>query len=296
MNVYKGFDKDLKCRGFQYELGKTYEEDSAYLCDCGFHACEDPIDVFGYYPPAGSRYCEVELEGVADQKDNSDTKRCGSKITIGAEIGIPGIVKAHVEYVKERVKEKVEKGEAEAATAGSYGAATAGSYGAATAGYRGAATAGSYGAATAGDSGAATAGDSGAATAGSYGAATAGYSGAATAGSYGAATAGDSGAATAGSYGAATAGDSGAATAGSYGAATSRGKSSVGKDGAALARGNNVKAMGGLGAILVLVEEEADSYDIRHWKAVVVDGETIKADTWYTLNDDGDVVEEGGAE
>ena len=200
MNVYKGFDKDLKCRGFQYELGKTYEEDSAYLCDCGFHACEDPIDVFGYYPPAGSRYCEVELEGVADQKDNSDTKRCGSKITIGAEIGIPGIVKAHVEYVKERVKEKVEKGEAEAATAGSYGAAT------------------------------------------------------------------------------------------------SRGKSSVGKDGAALARGNNVKAMGGLGAILVLVEEEADSYDIRHWKAVVVDGETIKADTWYTLNDDGDVVEEGGAE
>jgi len=232
MNVYKGFDKDLKCRGFQYELGKTYEEDKAYLCDCGFHACEDPIDVFGYYPPAGSRYCEAELEGVTDQKDNSDTKRCGSKITIGAEIGIPGIVKAHVEYVKERVKEKVEKGEAEAATAGSYGAATAGFYGAATAGFYGAATAGFYG----------------------------------------------------------------AATAGFYGAATARGKASVGKDGAALARGNNVKAMGGLGAILVLVEEEADSYDIRHWKAVVVDGETIKADTWYTLNDDGDVVEEGGAE
>ena len=272
INVYKGFDKDLKCRGFQYELGKTYEEDSAYLCDCGFHACEDPIDVFGYYPPAGSRYCEVELEGVTDQKDNSDTKRCGSKITIGAEIGIPGIVKAHVEYVKERVKEKVEKGEAEAATAGYRGAATAG--------YRGAATAGSYGAATAGG----------------YGAATAGSYGAATAGSYGAATAGDSGAATAGYRGAATAGDSGAATAGSYGAATSRGKASVGKYGAALARGNKVKAMGGLGAILVLVEEETDSYDIRHWKAVVVDGETIKADTWYTLNDDGDVIEEGGAE
>jgi hypothetical protein len=98
MNVYKGFDKDLKCRGFQYELGKTYEEDKAYLCDCGFHACEDPIDVFGYYPPAGSsRYCEVELEGVTGQKDDSDTKRCGSKITRGAEIGIPGIVKAHVE-------------------------------------------------------------------------------------------------------------------------------------------------------------------------------------------------------
>ena len=264
MNVYKGFDKDLKCRGFQYELGKTYEEDSAYLCDCGFHACEDPIDVFGYYPPSESRYCEVELDNVTDQTSSNDTKRCGSKITIGAEIGIPGIVKAHIEYVKEHVQEKVEAGEAKAATAGYKGAATAGYYGAATAGYKGAATAG----------------DSGVATAGNYGVATAGYKGAATAGY----------------YGAATAGNYGAATAGNYGAATSRGKSAVGRDGAALARGNNVKVKGGLGAILVLVEEEAESYDIRHWKAVVVDGETIKADTWYTLNDDGDVVEEGGAE
>ena len=257
--MYKGFDKDLKCRDFQYEIGKEYEEAQADLCTCGFHACEDPIDVFGYYPPSESRYCEVELDNVTDQTSSDDTKRCGSKITIGAEIGIPGIVKAHIEYVKEHVQEKVEAGEAKAATAGNYGAATAGNYGAATAG------------------------DSGAATAGNYGAATAGY--------YGAATAGYKGAATAGNYGAATAGNKGAATAGDSGAATSRGKSAVGRDGAALARGNNVKVKGGLGAILVLAEEEELSYDIRNWKAFMVDGEQIKADTWYKLDESGEVVE-----
>ena len=122
---------------------------------------------------------------------------------------------------------------------------------------------------------AATAGDSGAATAGYKGAATAGNYGAATAGNYGAATAGDSGAATAGDYGAATAGDSGAAT--------SRGKSATGENGLSVARGNNVMVKGGIGAVLVICEEKADSYDIKEWKAAVVDGETIKADTWYKL-------------
>ena len=91
--------------------------------------------------------------------------------------------------------------------------------------------------------------------------------------------------ATAGSYGAATAGDSGAATAGDSGAATSRGSSAVGKNSLAVARGNNVKVKGGLGAILVIAEEYSFNYDIKAWKAVVVDGNTIKADTWYRLVD-----------
>ena len=242
MEAYKGFDKDLKCREFQYEIGGEYEEPKASMCVCGFHACEDPIDVLGYYPPASSRYCKVELDNVTGQRVEDDTKICGSKIKIGAEIGIPGIIKAHIEYVKKNVREKVEKGEAEAATAGNYGAATAGNYGAATAGYRGAATAGESGAATAGESGAATAG----------------YRG--------------------------------AATAGESGAATSRGSVCVGENGAALARGNGVKAKGGIGSVLVLVEEQIYNNDIRYWKAVVVDGEVIEADTWYTLNKDGEVV------
>ena len=62
MKAYKGFNKDMTCRGFQYEIGKAYETDAADLCSIGFHACENPLDCFGYYAPAASRYCEVEIE------------------------------------------------------------------------------------------------------------------------------------------------------------------------------------------------------------------------------------------
>ena len=261
---YKGFDKDLKCRGFQYEIGKEYEEPEADACRAGFHACERPLDVFNHYYPANSRFCEVEQSGELS-RDTDDSKVASTKIKIGAEIGIPGLVKAQIEWVKAHTT--TEHTDPERATAGECGAATAGECGAATAGSYGAATAGSYGAATAGNRGAATAGECGAATAGECGAATAG--------SYGAATAGNRGAATAGEWG--------AATAGSYGAATARGKASVGENGLAVARGNNVRVKGGLGAVLVIAEENESDYDIKDWAAVLVDGETIKADTFYML-------------
>ena len=166
MKVYKGTNKDMQCTPgntvFQYEQGVTYEKPKAELCEHGFHACEAPLDVLGYYAPGeGSRYFEAELEDVSPER-REDSKVCGKKITLGAEIGIPGLVKAHIEYVKAHTT--TEHTDPKQATAGSYGAATAGDSGAATAGYRGAATAGSYGAATAGSYGAATAGDSGAAT------------------------------------------------------------------------------------------------------------------------------------
>jgi hypothetical protein len=329
LKTYKAFDKDLSCRGFKYEVGKEYEETGDIkACEKGFHACPYPLDVFGYYAPAGSRFCEVEQSGKIDGSESD--KVCSSKIRIGAELDIRGLVKAAVSFVKERCTNECNAepgkpatagdygaatagdrgaataGDRGAATAGNCGAATAGDYGAATAGYRGAATAGNRGAATAGDSGAATAGYSGAATAGYRGAATAGNCGAATAGDRGAATAGDygaatagnrgaatagySGAATAGNCGAATAGDYGAATAGDYGAATARGKASTGSNGLSMARGNNVQVKGGIGAILVIAEEGEDTYDIVDWKAVVVDGEIVKADTWYRL-ENGELVE-----
>jgi hypothetical protein len=105
IKTYKGFDKDLKCRGFQYEIGKEYEEKKASACSCGFHACEMPIEVLGYYEPGKqSRYCEVEQSGDLS-RHGDDTKVASTKIKIGAEIGIPGIVKAQVEYVKERATE-----------------------------------------------------------------------------------------------------------------------------------------------------------------------------------------------
>ena len=281
IKAYKAFDKDLSCRGFKYEVGKEYEETGDIkACEKGFHACPYPLDVFGYYAPAGSRFCEVEQSGKID--DSESDKVCSSKIRIGAELDIRGLVKAAVSFVKERCTNECNADPGKPATAGYRGAATAGNYGAATAGYSGAATAG--------DSGAATAGYRGAATAGDYGAATAGDYGAATAGDRGAATAGDSGAATAGYRGAATAGYSGAATAGDYGAATARGKASTGSNGLSVARGNNVQVKGGIGAILVIAEEGEDTYDIVDWKAVLVDGEVVKADTWYRL-ENGELVE-----
>ena len=281
IKAYKAFDEDLSCRGFKYEVGKEYEETGDIkACEKGFHACPYPLDVFGYYAPAGSRFCEVEQSGKID--DSESDKVCSSKIRIGAELDIRGLVKAAVSYVKERCTNECNAEPGKPATAGDRGAATAGDYGAATAGY--------YGAATAGNCGAATAGDCGAATAGYYGAATAGNHGAATAGNHGAATAGNHGAATAGDCGAATAGDCGAATAGDYGAATARGKALTGSNGLSVARGKNVQVKGGIGAILVIAEERDNTYDIVDWKAVVVDGEVVKADTWYRL-ENGELVE-----
>ena len=241
IKAYKAFDKDLSCRGFKYEVGKEYEETGDIkACEKGFHACPYPLDVFGYYTPAGSRFCEVEQSGKIDGSESD--KVCSSKIRIGAELDIRGLVKAAVSFVKERCTNECNAEPGKPATAGDYGAATAGNCGAATAGYSGAATAGNRGAATAGN------------------------------------------------CGAATAGDSGAATAGDYGAATARGKASTGSNGLSMARGNNVQVKGGIGAILVIAEEGEDTYDIVDWKAVVVDGEIVKADTWYRL-ENGELVE-----
>ena len=118
MKCYKGFDKDLKCRDFQYEIGKEYEEERAEICDTGFHACENPLDIFGYYAPADSRYCEVELD--ANDQKSDDSKRVGKKISIKAEIGIAGIIKAGLEYIKGQVNWDDDK----KSNTGDYSAAT----------------------------------------------------------------------------------------------------------------------------------------------------------------------------
>ena len=100
---YKGFDKDLKCRDKQYEVGETYTEDKAELCKCGLHFCEYPLDVFGYYSPAEGRFCKIEADEVADKTESGDSKRVCKKLTVKAELGIPGLIKAGVEYIKEHV-------------------------------------------------------------------------------------------------------------------------------------------------------------------------------------------------
>lgn len=217
IKAYKAFDKDLSCRGFKYKVGKEYEETGDIkACEKGFHACPYPLDVFGYYAPAGSRFCEVEQSGKID--DSESDKVCSSKIRIGAELDIRGLVKAAVSYVKERCTNEYNAEPGKPAMTGYRGVATAGDRGAAMAGYRG------------------------------------------------------------------------AATAGDGGAATARGKASTGYNGLSVARGKNVQVKGGIGAILVIAEERDDTYDIVDWKAVAVDGEVVKADTWYRL-ENGELVE-----
>ena len=213
--AYKGMDSNMQCRGMQYAVGKEFSVDGDIeCCGNGLHACERPLDVLGYYPPGtGARYFRVEQSGDMARERGGDSKVASRKIRVVAEIGIPGLAKAHIEYAKAHTTSEYTDPER----------------------------------ATAGDSGAATAGDRG------------------------------------------------AATAGDYGAATSRGSASVGANGIACARGNNVRVKGGLGAILVIAEEQPTDYNIAHWKAVEVDGETVKADTWYRLVD-GKLVEAGDAE
>ena len=108
MKTCKGFDKDMKCRGFQYESGKEYEWGEAELCHSGSHACENPLDTFRYYRPGESRYCEVELEDNGE-RSGGDTKICGKHIKIGAEIGLKGVINAGVRFVFDKCESATEE-------------------------------------------------------------------------------------------------------------------------------------------------------------------------------------------
>ena len=138
MKVYTGTDKDMRCKGLQYEIGKPVTVDGDIkLRERGLHACEMPLDVLNYYPPAASRYFEAELEGVTAEKQD-DTKRVGNRLELKAELSIANLVKAQIKYVKERATPE----DTEHAT-GNRGAASAtGDWGAASAtGDQGAASA-----------------------------------------------------------------------------------------------------------------------------------------------------------
>ena len=125
---YKGFDENLRCRDFQFEIGKEYEEPKASICETGFHFCENPMDVLGYYNPADSRYCKVKGGGETDKHDD-DSKVACTKIKIGAEIGLPGLISAGVKFILERVQWDTGK----ESNTGNYSAATnTGDYSAAT--------------------------------------------------------------------------------------------------------------------------------------------------------------------
>lgn len=123
---YKGFNKDMTCRGFQYEEGKEYEESNALVCENGFHACEYPLDCLGYYSLSKSVYHEVEQSGKLS-KESDDTKVASTKIKIGAKLSIAGLVEAAIEYTKERVKPEADSDDYKGASSatGDYGASSA---------------------------------------------------------------------------------------------------------------------------------------------------------------------------
>ena len=206
MKVYKGTDKDMKCRGFQYKLGETAVFDGEpHLCKAGLHACEQPIDVLNYYAPNESRYFEADAEEVTDERELNDSKIVAKKMTLKAEIGVPGLVKAQIEYIKNQIgfEDAIKRANAEKENH-----ATCDRGAASSTGYQGAASA-------------------------------------------------------------------------------------TGKAGVALAAGYECKAIGALGCAICCVERgewDGETYPIIAVKAAIVDGEKIKADTWYRLQN-GEFVE-----
>ena len=193
MKTYKGFNKDMTCRGFHYEEGKEYEtNEPVSCCSSGFHACEDPLDCFNYYAPGQSVYHEVEQSGEISKHNDDDSKVASSKIKIGARLDIAKIVRLHFDFIKSRTTFENT--------------------------------------------------------------------------------------------------DPKQASAGEKGAAVSKGSAAVGKNGIACVRGNGCKVKGGIGAILVIAEENNYDSNIKEYHAFVVDGKKIKADTYYTLKD-GEIVE-----
>ena len=297
MRAFKGFNKDLTCRGYQYEEGKEFHTERAECCDTGFHACEYPLDCFGYYDPAHSVFHEVELSGEMD-KSRDNTKVCATDIKIGARLSIAGLVKMAIDFTMSKVNKEAGSDERHgfASATGNCGASSAtGDYGASSAtGYKGASSATGY---------------KGASSAtGDYGASSAtGNCGASSAtGDYGASSA-------TGNYGASSAtGNCGASSATGY-----KGASSVSDPtGVAVAWGHEARAKGCKGAHLILSDwkyvgarysdgDYMDPYDKESWeltgaRMVVVDGENIKEDTYYRciegeiveVTEDGEIVEE----
>ena len=206
----------MTCRGFQFEEGKEYEEEKAEACECGFHACEYPLDVFSYYSPSSSVFHEVEQSGDISRKDD-DSKVSSTKIKIGASINIAGLVKAAIEYTTKRVNK-------EADSDSNYGASSA-----------------------------------------------------------------------TGDYGASSAtGNCGASSATGYRSSSEAGD----KESIAVAWGYKSKAKGVLGSHLVFADWEGNEkryYEQSSWtlkgaKMVQVDGETIKENTWYRI-ENGEIIE-----
>ncbi|ENT5010376.1 hypothetical protein ACFGRG_002239 [Salmonella enterica] len=283
--TFKGFNKDLKCRDFQFKIGKTFHHDGKVeACGSGFHACECPFDVFSYYPPAESRYAETISFGVIDREEIGDTKIASASITIKAELTLPQFIQRGIEWIWSKIDKSLEQqimtGYQSAATnTGDWSAATnTGDWSAATnTGNRSAATNTGY------QSAATNTGYQSAAT-------NTGYQSAATnTGNRSAATnTGNQSAATNTGYQSAatnTGYQSAATNTGDWSAAEVSGSQSV-----AASLGIEGKARASEGGAIVLCYRDEDG-ELIHIRASKVGENGIMPDIWYQLNEDGEFVE-----
>ena len=281
--AYKGFDKNWKCRGYQYEIGKTYEhQGKVEACESGFHSCEYPLDVFSYYAPSESKFALVKAGGEISKGDD-DSKIASMKITIKAELNIPKLVQKAVDFIMGKINwdnkqtntnnwsAATNTGDQSVATNTGYKSAATniGDWSAATnTGNRSAATnTGNRSAATnTGDQSVATnTGDQSVAT-------NTGYKSAAT-------NIGDWSAATN------TGNRSAATNTGDWSAAEVSGEHSI-----AASLGEKSKARAGVNGAIVCVYRNDDG-ELIHIRASKVGENGIKPDTWYTLNEDGEFIE-----
>ena len=113
MKAYKGFNKNMTCKNFQFEEGGSYQEQRAKLCESGFHACLNPLDCLKYYPICDSVFHEVELDGVSDERNPEDTKVAAKKITVGAKLDIAGMVKGAIDFVFSSVNKNADGAKAD---------------------------------------------------------------------------------------------------------------------------------------------------------------------------------------
>ena len=231
VKYYKGFNRDMTCRGFQYKEGETYTTDEAKLCQSGFHACENPLDCFSYYNPSESVYHEVELSDVSEEKSNDDTKVVAKKIKVGAELSVRDLCKAHFEFVKSKTVTS-ERGKDKANLVGENGSSLS-----------------------------------------------------------------------ARDWSSLSARDGSSLSARAWSSLSAQNRSSLSaQDGSSLSAGHdcvlaafNSKAKAGVGSLIALAKREwsGDRYEVVDFAAGIVDGEKIKADTWYTV-EDGKLVEVEG--
>lgn len=303
---WKAMDENMRgYNGFQYEQGGEYEQPGKILaCENGFHASGIPITLLDIYPPNTGRYFEVEQSGTID-RDGSIT--ASSKIKIGAEIGFEEIAQAQIKWAKKNARfKKIGFGEKEIDSAGNYEVAITGEdglsvsnncgmsiakgHGIAKAGFGGVAQTTNWGTSISEESGVSiskysgvsVAGDSGIAKSDGCGLSVVYQGGVASAGNSGTSISSDMGMSITGNCGVSVA-RNGVSISGHCGISVSKSIASTKKNGIACALGYDCMVKGGKGAFLIVGEQEEYGRETASWKAVVVDGEVIKEDTWYRL-------------